>query len=196
MFSRISMRLFQLELLVTLPMWVLERYSFIAIQTKTSGRFATRQRSWRAILLDLAIIFALTKFFQCLFGRHRSQASTSTFGSSKPTYSHAANRLAQWASFLSQFDYVIEYRKTSEHTNAVVLSRLPAGEDSDFDRQESADVDSLPNRSVKPPGHSRWCQFDAQRIIERSSSIESDAVHKRVGRQNWRAMIQPQGFGK
>jgi len=62
------------------------------------------------------------------------------FGSNKPTPSHAANRLARWALFLSQFDYVIDHRKTSEHTNADVLSRLPDGEDSVFDREESADV--------------------------------------------------------
>jgi len=86
------------------------------------------------------------KFFQYLFGRKfilitDPKPLLALFGPSKPTPSLAANRLARWAFFLSQFDQ-LEYRKSSDHTNADVLNRLPAGEDSDFDRQESAnDVD-------------------------------------------------------
>ena len=64
------------------------------------------------------------------------------FGLHKPTPALAANRLARWALYLNQFDYVIEYRKTSDHKNADALRRLPATEDTDFDREESdSDVD-------------------------------------------------------
>ena len=131
--------------------------------SNVSKILTSSQRNYSQIQKEaLAIIFALKKFFQYLFGRKSilitdHKPLLALFGPGKPTPSLAANRLARWALFRSQFDYVIEYRKTSEHTNADVLSCLPAGEDSDFDRQESADdVDiRLPNRSVKPPGHSR-----------------------------------------
>jgi len=45
---------------------------------------------------------------------------------------------------LNQFSYQIVYRKTSEHQNADVLSRLPAGIDTVFDAEEDADdVDTV-----------------------------------------------------
>ena len=58
------------------------------------------------------------------------------FGPTKPTPALAANRLARWALTLSQYDYTIEYRKTSEHGNAGVLSRLPIGPDAKFKNGE------------------------------------------------------------
>ena len=45
---------------------------------------------------------------------------------------------------LSQYEYSIEYRKTSDHGNADALSRLPAGPDALFDEgEEEADVDTV-----------------------------------------------------
>ncbi len=45
---------------------------------------------------------------------------------------------------LNQYDYKIEYRKTSEHGNADALSRLPVGPDESFDGEESdADIDTV-----------------------------------------------------
>ena len=47
----------------------------------------------------------------------------------------AANRLARW-----QYDYTIEYRKTSDHGNADALSRLPVGPDVIFDEEEDTNT--------------------------------------------------------
>ena len=58
------------------------------------------------------------------------------FGPSKPIPGLAANRLARWALFLSQFTYTIKYRKTDHHKNADALSRLSSGEDPAFDNEE------------------------------------------------------------
>ena len=61
----------------------------------------------------------------------------SLFGPTKATPQLVANRLARCALMLSQYDYTVDYRKTSDHGNADALSRLPAAHDSCFDREES-----------------------------------------------------------
>nr|KAG5686019.1 hypothetical protein BaRGS_010560 [Batillaria attramentaria] len=92
----------------------------------------------------LAIIYGLRKFYQYLYGRQfilvtDHKPLTALFGPKKGTPLLAANRLARWALWLNQFDYTIEYRKTSDHGNVDALSRLPSGDDIDFDREESGD---------------------------------------------------------
>ena len=97
----------------------------------------------------LAIIFGLRKFYQYLYGRRFMLVTdhkplTALFGPNKGTPPLAANRLARWALWLNQFDYSIEYRKTADHGNADALSRLPSGDDIDFDREESGeDTDTV-----------------------------------------------------
>uniref|UniRef100_A0A5S6QTD8 Reverse transcriptase domain-containing protein n=1 Tax=Trichuris muris TaxID=70415 RepID=A0A5S6QTD8_TRIMR len=86
----------------------------------------------------LAVIFALKKFHQFLYGRHfilvtDHKPLVTLFGPTKGTPALAANRLARWALVLNQYDYSIEYRKTAEHSNADALSRLPAEDDPEFD---------------------------------------------------------------
>ena len=115
-----------------------------------SKTLTTTQRGYSQIQKEaLAIIFALNKFHQFLYGRcfilvtdHKPLLAL--FGPTKATPALAANRLARWALMLSQYEYSIEYRKTSDHGNADALSRLPAGPDTTFDDgEEEADVDTV-----------------------------------------------------
>ena len=94
-----------------------------------------------------ALIFALKRFYQFLFGRKfilvtDHKPLIAMFGPHKGIPSLAVNRLARWALFLSQFEYDIEYRKTKDHTNADALSQLPSGGNVKFDKGDSEqDVD-------------------------------------------------------
>ena len=112
-------------------------------KTLTSAQWNYRQIQKEA----LAIIFALKKFYQYIFARNfilvtDHDSLLALFGPSKPIPGLAANRLARWALFLSQFTYTIEYRKTDLYKNADALGRLPSGEDPAFDNEESEeDVD-------------------------------------------------------
>ena len=104
--------------------------------TQTQRRYSQIQKE------ALAIIFGLSKFHQFLYGRRfilvtDHKPLIALFGPSKPIPALAANRLARWALTLSQYDYAIEYRKTSAHGNADALSRLPVGDDPSFDREET-----------------------------------------------------------
>jgi len=91
----------------------------------------------------------LKKFYHYLFGRRfiivtDHNPLLTVFGPEKATPSLAVNRLARWALFLNHFSYQTVYRKTSEHQNADVLSRLPVGVDTVFDAEEDADdVDTV-----------------------------------------------------
>jgi len=171
MFSCISMSLFPLGLLVTLPMWVLERCCFNAIQTVTSGRFPTCQRSWRAV--NATIAKCRRKFWRSFlrwknsfnivrkevyFG-HRSQASPSTFWveqahafpCSKSSRSMGFVPKPIWLRYRPPQDFRAYQRGCFESTSSRRRFVFWQG------RKCWCCWHSLPNRSVKPPGHSRWC---------------------------------------
>ncbi|MEE4247163.1 MAG: RNase H-like domain-containing protein [Kangiellaceae bacterium] len=111
--------------------------------SNVSKTLTTSQRNYSQIQKEaLSIVFGLKKFYQYLYGRrfclvtdHRPLETM--FGPNKPTPALAANRLARWALLLSQFDYIVEYRRTTDHGNADALSRLPIPRaDVHFDREE------------------------------------------------------------
>ena len=101
--------------------------------SNVSKSLTDAQRNYSQIQKEaLAIVFALKKFHQFLYGRRfilvtDHKPLLALFGPTKPTPALAGNILARWALTLSQYDYIKEYRKTSEHGNADVLSRLPIG---------------------------------------------------------------------
>ena len=90
-----------------------------------------------------AVVFGLKKFHQFLYGRKLILVTDhkpllALFNPSTGTPAMAANCLACWALMLRQYDYAIEYHKSTDHGNADALSRLPAGEFENplFDKEE------------------------------------------------------------
>jgi hypothetical protein len=154
-----------------------------------SKTLTTAERNYSQIHKEaLAIIFGLKKFYQFLYGRHFTLVTdhkplTTLFGPKKGTPLLAANRLARWALWLNQFDYTIEYRETAKHGNADALSRLPAGDDKDFDREESGeDVDMVCairvlSLQVKP--------LDANVLRQESGKDPAISTLMRYTREGW-----------
>jgi transposase InsO family protein len=111
----------------------------IANRSKTLTK---TQRGYSQIQKEaLAIMFALEKYHQFLYGRKfilvtDHKPLVAIFGKKRGVPLLAANRLARWALTLSQYDYTVEFRKTEDHGNADALSRLPMGDDQVFDREE------------------------------------------------------------
>ena len=97
---------------------------------------ASKTRNYSQIQKEaLSIVFALRKFHHFLHGRKFILVTDHKplfllFGPAKATPQLVANRLSRWALMLRQYEYKVEYRKTSDHGNADALSRLPAGPDS------------------------------------------------------------------
>ena len=104
-----------------------------------SKTLSDTQRNYSQIQKEaLAIVFALHKFHQFLYGcsfilvtDHKPLLAL--FGPRKATPSLAANWLAHWALLLIQYNYSIEYRKTSQHGNTDALSQLPSGPHQNLD---------------------------------------------------------------
>ena len=113
------------------------------------------QRKYSQIQKEaLAIVFALRKFHQYLYGRKfilvtDHKPLLSVFSPTKATPALAANRLARWALILNQYNYSIEYRNTSAHGNADVLSRLPSGPDAHLDHEEEEEDNMYVINAIK-----------------------------------------------
>ncbi|PIO69344.1 hypothetical protein TELCIR_08832 [Teladorsagia circumcincta] len=77
----------------------------------------------------LAIVFAVQKFHRFVHGRHFTLRTDhkpliSIFGSRKGVPIYTANRLQRWATTLLNYNFSIQYVKTSEFGQADALSRL------------------------------------------------------------------------
>ena len=94
-----------------------------------------------------AVIFAVGKFQQYLMGRRfqlvvDNKAISRIFHPCKQMGSVAANRLSRWALTLTNLDFDIIYRKSEEHANADMLSRLPIRTESEVCQDELFHVES------------------------------------------------------
>ena len=88
----------------------------------------------------LALIYGVKKFHQYLWGREFTLQTdykplTTIFGKKKGIPPTTAGRLQRWALILMGYSFHIEYKSTAVFGNADGLSRLPAGPDRYFDRQ-------------------------------------------------------------
>ncbi|XP_055909199.1 uncharacterized protein K02A2.6-like [Eupeodes corollae] len=91
----------------------------------------------------LSIIYGVQKFNQYLYGRHfilytDHKPLVSIFNPEKNLPVFTAQRLQRWALFLMGYQYSIRYKPTSKHGNADALSRLPMGQDEQFDASENS----------------------------------------------------------
>lgn len=155
--------------------------------TDTQRRYGQIQRE------ALSIIFAIQKFHQFLYGREfilvtDHKPLLSLFGPDKPTPALAANRLARWALMLSQYNYTIEYRSTKSHGNADALSRLPAGSDPSFDKEERGD-DCDTVLMIHTVGSQ--IQADDPTILRKQSSSDPMiSTAMRYTREGWPAKLE------
>lgn len=101
----------------------------LAFASKLLSR--TEQRYSQIEKEGLSIIFGLQKFYKYVCGRRFTLVTDhrpllKIFGPKTQLPPYVATRLHHWAFKLSQFQYEIQYRKSSDHGNADCLSRLPA----------------------------------------------------------------------
>ncbi|UYV72010.1 K02A2.6-like [Cordylochernes scorpioides] len=88
----------------------------------------------------LAIIYGVTKFHQFIYGRRFTLITdqkplVSILGPKSGIPTLSTSRLQRWAIILSAYTYDIKFKKTQDHGNADLLSRLPveSGETSRLD---------------------------------------------------------------
>ncbi|XP_075530088.1 uncharacterized protein LOC142563419 [Dermacentor variabilis] len=78
----------------------------------------------------LALVFGVARFKDCLYGHQfvlvtDHKPLTGLFNPGKAIPPMAAARIQRWALFLGNYNYTLQYRKGSDHSNADALSRLP-----------------------------------------------------------------------
>ncbi|XP_072145012.1 uncharacterized protein [Dermacentor andersoni] len=78
----------------------------------------------------LALVFGVTRFKDYLYGHQfvlvtDHKPLTGLFNPGKAIPPMAAARIQRWALFLGNYNYTLQYRKGSDHSNADALSRLP-----------------------------------------------------------------------
>ena len=81
----------------------------------------------------LGLHFWCQSFQIILYGHHFSLITDnkplqSLFTGNKPVPVQASGRIQHWALTLASLEYTLEFRNTSQHSNADTLSRLPSPE--------------------------------------------------------------------
>ena len=78
----------------------------------------------------LACIFGVNRFRSFLYGDHFSLIMNNKplHTGNKPVPVQASGRIQRWTLTLASFEYTLEFRTTSQHSNANALSRFPLPE--------------------------------------------------------------------
>ncbi len=93
---------------------------------------STAERNYSQIDREaLAIVWAVKRFHVYLYGRRFKLVTDNKpivyiFGASRIP-DMGTSRIVRWALFLTEYEYDIVYRKTKDHSNYDMLSRLPKG---------------------------------------------------------------------
>ena len=102
----------------------------IAFSSRTLTKSEQNYSQLQKEALHVAIIFGIRKFHKYLYGRKfvllTDHKSLLTILGPKTVPTLSAARLQRWALQLAAHQYVIRFRKTTEHGNAGMLSRLQA----------------------------------------------------------------------
>jgi len=136
----------------------------------------------------LAIVYGVKRFKQYLLG-HKFVLITdhkpllSIFHPAKGIPVATAARLQRWALTLMAYNYSIIYKRSSEHTNADALSRLPCGPDTSF-HDEDADV-------INALYEETWDEIplDSQSIQQHTSKDETLRKVMEFIRNGWPAKV-------
>ena len=102
--------------------------------TFASRRLSQTERNYSQIEKEaLAIIYAIKKFHQYLFGERfilftDHKPLLGLFSEKNGIPNTAAARMQRWAILLSAYDYTLKYRSSAENSNAHFFSRFPSNE--------------------------------------------------------------------
>ena len=102
--------------------------------TFASRRLSQTERNYSQIEKEaLAIIYAIKKFHQYLFGERfilftDHKPLLGLFSEKNGIPNTAAARIQRWAILLSAYDYTLKYRSSAENSNAHFFSRFPSNE--------------------------------------------------------------------
>lgn len=129
----------------------------------------------------LAIIFAVTRFYNYIYGRNfllvtDNEPLSRIFGHNRASPQMTSARLLRYASFLSGFDYTVKYKKGKENENVDCLSRAPV-------LQDSKTFDILLNEEVE--------QLHSDTLFQISSlTITADAIVQETDKDQELAKIK------
>ncbi|KAL1447864.1 hypothetical protein WDU94_005577 [Cyamophila willieti] len=96
----------------------------------------------------LALVFGVTHFYNYLYGKHftlitDNQPLTRIFHPNKSLPQMTSARLLRYASFLSGFDYTVQFKKGKENENVDCMSRAPISKQTSAEQEIGEEVNQL-----------------------------------------------------
>lgn len=96
----------------------------------------------------LGLVFGVTHFYNYLYGKHftlitDNQPLTRIFHPNKSLPQMTSARLLRYASFLSGFDYTVQFKKGKENENVDCMSRAPISKQTSAEQEIGEEVNQL-----------------------------------------------------